>query len=65
MTRDLLTTEEVAAELGVTPSRVRQLVRDRELHPESYTPRLHLFRRETIEAYKNAPRAPRGRPRKC
>lgn len=64
-TPDLLTTEEVAAELGVTPSRVRQLVRGGRLRPENFTPRVHLFRREAVDAYKSAPRPPKGRPRKC
>lgn len=65
MTQELLTTEQVAAELGVTPGRVRQLVRENHLKPEAYTPRIHLFRREVVDAYKGAPRPPRGRPRKC
>lgn len=62
--RELLTTEEVADELDVTPGRVRQLVRDGQLQPEDYTPRAHLFRREVVEAYKVAPKPRRGRPRK-
>ncbi|WP_034388469.1 helix-turn-helix domain-containing protein [Deinococcus sp. YIM 77859] len=62
--RDLLTTEEVAAALGVTPGRVRQLVRDGRLKPEEITRRVHLFRREVVEAYKAAPVPRRGRPRK-
>jgi len=62
--RELLTTEEVAAELGVTPGRVRQLVRSGQLQPEDYTPRVHLFRREVVEAYRAAPKPSRGRPRK-
>lgn len=63
-TRNFLTTEQVAAELSVTASRVRQLVRDGQLKPEEYTPRVHLFRREVVEAYKAAPKPQRGRPRK-
>lgn len=63
--QDLLTTEQVAAELSVTASRVRQLVRDGQLKPEEYTPRVHLFRREVVEAYKLSPKPQRGRPRKC
>lgn len=61
---DLLTTNQVAAELSVTPSRVRQLVRDGRLSPESYDTHVHLFKRESVDAYKTADRPPKGRPKK-
>lgn len=63
VSRELLTTQEVATVLGVTAARVRQLVRDGRIHPESYSPRVHLFRREVVEDYRAAPKLPRGRPR--
>lgn len=62
---DLLTTEQVAKELGVSAGRVRQLVRGGRLRPEMVTPRVHLFSRETVESFKDAPKPARGRPKKC
>ena len=63
VSQELLTTQEVAIVLGVTPARVRQLVRDGRIEPEGYSPRVHLFRREVVERYRNSPKVPRGRPR--
>ncbi|WP_370635310.1 helix-turn-helix domain-containing protein [Deinococcus sp. 6YEL10] len=61
---ELLTTEQVAKELGVSTGRVRQLVRVGRLRPEPVTPRIHLFSREAVESYKGAPKPARGRPKK-
>ena len=63
-TDKLLSTEQVATLLGVSPSRVRQLVREGLLRPESLAPRAHLFRPEAIETYRAAVRPRRGRPKK-
>lgn len=64
MTQDLLTTEQVAARLGIGAARVRQLVQAGYLKPEPYSPRVHLFQPAAVEAYQNAPKPKRGRPRK-
>lgn len=54
---------EAAAELGVTDSRVRQLIRLGALKARPFGPRFYLVERASVEAYKEVRRPP-GRPRR-
>jgi excisionase family DNA binding protein len=60
MSNDLLTTQEAAAELGVTDSRVRQLILDGKL-PALRFGRSHMIKRSDL---KLVVIGNRGRPRK-
>lgn len=60
---NLLTTEEVAEELGVTPGRVRQFVTDERLKIAQRVGHILLFERELIEKFRDIPR-PAGRRKK-
>lgn len=60
---NLLTTEEVAEELGVTPGRVRQFVCEERLEIKQRVGHILLFTRETIEKFREIPR-PAGRKKK-
>jgi excisionase family DNA binding protein len=60
MSDDLLTTQQAAAELGVTDSRVRQLIIAGKLQALSFG-RSHMIRRSDL---KNVVVGNRGRPRK-
>lgn len=58
--RDLLTTEEVAAELGKTRRTVQRMVKAGTLTPARTLPGgrgVHLFRREDVEALAEDPAA--------
>ena len=57
-----MTTEEVAAFLGITTGRVRKLAIDEELRGEKIG-FLWVFTRDDVDAY-IARRPPRGRPKK-
>ena len=57
---EFVTTQQAAEELGVTDSRVRQLVLDGTLPAEKFG-RSHMIRRRDL---KLVPSASRGRPRK-
>ena len=60
MSDDLLTTQEAAAELGVTDSRVRQLIIDGKLPAQRFG-RSHMIRRSDLAQVEVGNR---GRPRK-
>lgn len=60
MSDELLTTQQAAAELGVTDSRVRQLIIAGRLPAQSFG-RSHMIRREDL---RNVVIGNRGRPRK-
>jgi excisionase family DNA binding protein len=60
MSDDLLTTKQAAIELGVTDSRVRQLILAGKLPAQSFG-RSHMIRRSDL---KNVVVGNRGRPRK-
>lgn len=60
MSDELLTTQQAAAELGVTDSRVRQLIIAGKLPAQSFG-RSHMIRRKDL---KNVVIGNRGRPRK-
>jgi excisionase family DNA binding protein len=60
MSDDLLTTQQAAAELGVTDSRVRQLIIDGKLPAQRFG-RSHMIRRKDL---KGVVIGNRGRPRK-
>lgn len=62
MSDEMLTTEEAAAALGVTPSRVRQLVRGGAL-PASRFGKAHLIRRGDLRLVEDRPTV--GRPPKA
>lgn len=59
-----LTTNDVAAILGVKPARVRELIKHRKLpaknHPTAYT---WIIQRAALKKYVQEGRAGRGRPR--
>lgn len=52
----LYTTEEVAAELGISGSLVRRLVRQGRATPKERYPRMFLFTREEIEKLRARPK---------
>ena len=54
---------EAAAELGVSPRRVRQLIERGQIRAEAITRRLYLVENTSIDSYKVA-RRPRGRPKR-
>lgn len=60
---NLLTTEEVADVLGVTPGRVRQFVCEQRLSPTDKVGHIWLFARDTVEKFRKIPR-PAGRQKK-
>jgi len=60
MSDDLLTTQQAAAELGVTDSRIRQLIIDGKLPAQRFG-RSHMIRRSDL---KNVVIGNRGRPPK-
>jgi excisionase family DNA binding protein len=59
----LITTAEAAVILKVTPVRVRQLIRDRQLFSEKRG-RDHLLERDEVERFDRVGRRKGGRPRK-
>jgi excisionase family DNA binding protein len=59
---DVLSPKQTAQELGVSKTRLQQLVAAARL-PFIDTPNGRLFRREDVERFKRIPR-PTGRPRK-
>jgi excisionase family DNA binding protein len=59
---DLLTTQNAALKLGVSPSRVRQLVREGRLIAQKMGRDL-LISRATVEAFALLPRRRTGRPK--
>jgi len=59
----LLTTEEAAKYLGVSSSRVRQLISEERLHSVKYG-RDHLIRQSEVERFAKSGKKRRGRPRK-
>lgn len=61
MSDDLLTTQQAAAELGVTDSRVRQLIITGKLPAQSFG-RSHMIKRSDL---KDVVVGNRGRPRKA
>ena len=58
-----LTTEQVAARLGVKASRVRQLVGQGRLVPLATGLRAHLFTPQAVEAFEQAEKPKLGRPK--
>ncbi|WP_424950457.1 helix-turn-helix domain-containing protein [Deinococcus sp.] len=62
LSQAILTTEQVAARLGVKASRVRQLVGQGRLTPLATGLRAHLFSPEAVEAFEQADKPRRGRP---
>jgi len=60
----LFTTQEAADFLKVSPSRIRQLVREGKLEPESLATHIHLFTPTTLENFQTHTRRPSGRPKK-
>jgi len=58
-----LTTEEAAEFLGVTPSRIRQLISEERIKSEKYG-RDHLIQEEEVEYFAKEGRKKRGRPSK-
>lgn len=59
---ELLSTRQVAEELGVSESRVRQLVAEGLLKTVDLDTPSHFFTRQAVEAYRSGPRPKRGRP---
>jgi excisionase family DNA binding protein len=59
-----LTSEQVAARLGVTESRIRQLVIAGRLTPSRTVGKGYLFDEAAIDAFATLPRSRTGRPRK-
>lgn len=59
----LFTTGDAATCLGVTPARVRQLIREGRLPSEKYG-RDHLISEEALQRYQESGRKKIGRPRK-
>jgi len=59
----LLTTEEAAKYLGVSSSRVRQLISEERLQSVKYG-RDHLIRQSEVERFAKSGKKRRGRPRK-
>ncbi|MCB1822064.1 MAG: helix-turn-helix domain-containing protein [Candidatus Competibacteraceae bacterium] len=57
------TTEQAAAYLGVTPSRVRQYIAEERLPSEKYG-RDHLIREHVLADFANKGKKKRGRPPK-
>jgi site-specific DNA-methyltransferase (adenine-specific) len=58
-----LTTEEAAEFLGVTPSRIRQLISEERIKSEKYG-RDHLIQEEEVKYFAKEGRKKRGRPPK-
>ncbi len=61
----LLGTTAAAKELGVSPNRVRELIRKGQLPAERVGPRQYVIRRSTIERYKAAPLGRAHHPRRA
>jgi len=62
---DELTVEQAAEVIGVSGSRVRQLIRATELTPSRRVGGAYLIRRHEVERFAALPPSdPRGRPRK-
>lgn len=65
---ELLTTDEAAERLGMTPGRVRQLIRAGKLTPVRRIDKAYMLRTEDVDAYaQQAPPSvgwPKGKPRK-
>ena len=61
--QNFLTTEQVAARLGVKASRVRQLVGQGRLRPLPTGLRAHLFTPEAVAEFERAENPLRGRPK--
>lgn len=61
MPETLLTTSQAADFLGVTPSRIRQLIIDGRL-PATKVGRDQLIRKDVLEAFSEIPRQRTGRP---
>lgn len=59
----MLSTAQVAAILGVNPSRVRQLIRDGKLKATKLSPRVVVVDEADLEAYRKTPPPLMGRPR--
>jgi len=59
----LFTTEDAAKYLGVTPSRVRQLIMEDRLESEKYG-RDHLIQKIALENFAKNGKKKRGRPKK-
>jgi hypothetical protein len=60
---DLLTVSAAAAEVGVTPGRIRQLIGDSTIKSRKLGPRIILVDRKSLESYFSRPQTT-GRPRK-
>jgi hypothetical protein len=61
---ELLTTQEAAALVGMTDSRIRQLIRASVLVPVRRIDKAYMLRRGDVEAFAGQPRRKAGRPRK-
>lgn len=59
----LLTTEDAAKYLGVSPSRVRQLIMEHRLRSEKFG-RDHLIQDKELQRFARDGKKPRGRPKK-
>lgn len=59
---DFLTTEEVAEKLGVTPARVRHLVKAGRLKKSDRVGHMLIFDKAEVERFRAIPRKP-GRPK--
>jgi site-specific DNA-methyltransferase (adenine-specific) len=59
----LLTTEDAAKYLGVTPSRVRQFIIEHRLRSEKFG-RDHLIQDKELQRFARDGKKPRGRPKK-
>lgn len=62
---DLLTTEAAARELDMRVPSVRRAILEGRLRAEKIGPRAWVIRRRDLEAYRAAPKAAGGRPRKA